>query len=70
MTHFFASEANGFIHLGLGADVDTETILQSFKSLAESSETRRYMQRLMLEKDLKSGRERVNSLINNILEKQ
>ncbi|BBG65161.1 N-acetylneuraminate cytidylyltransferase [Hydrogenimonas sp.] len=70
MTHFFASEANGFLHLGLGANVDRETIFENFKSLADSFETRQYMQRLMLEKDLKAGRERVNRLINNVLEKQ
>ena len=69
MTHFFASEANGFLHLGLGANVPAETILQNFKALVDSYETRSYMQKLMLEKDLKSGRRRVNRLINNILER-
>ncbi len=69
LTHFFASEANGFLHLGLGSEVDKTTVLQRFRELAESFETRKYMHTLMLSKDLKGGRKRVNRLINDVLEK-
>ena len=69
LSHFFASEANGFLHLGMGEKVDKKTILQHFDTLVHSPETRTYMQKLMLSKDLKNGRKRVNRLINQTLEK-
>ena len=69
LTHFFASEANGFLHLGLGTEVNDTVILKRFQELVESGRTREYMQNLMLGKDIKSGRKRVNRLINETLER-
>lgn len=68
MSHFFASEENGFLHLGLGKEVDKNTLLQRFVHLSENPEIRQYMKELMQQTDLKEGRHRVNQLIRSILE--
>ncbi|SFP89821.1 CMP-N-acetylneuraminic acid synthetase [Hydrogenimonas thermophila] len=69
LKHFFASESNGFLNLGLGTQVSNQDILSHFKILVESTSTRQYMQNLMHKHDLIGGRKRVNLLINQFLEK-
>ncbi len=67
LTHFFASGEFGFVNKGLGIDVNKEEILADFRELVESEESRKYSSELMLSTDLKSGRRRVNELIQKIL---
>lgn len=68
ITHFFATKRYGFANLGLGYNVEGKTILETFKNIVENIETRLYMSSLMKEANLKTGRYRVNTLINQILE--
>ncbi len=70
MTHFFASSQFGFLNLGLGYHLSESSIAQHFSELVANPTQRNQMHRLMLEVDLKHGRERVNQLIQNILEKR
>lgn len=68
LTHFFASEKNGFINMGLGLNQDSESILKQFKSLIESKEKRINANKLMLKQNLKNGRKKVIFLINNLIQ--
>lgn len=67
MTHFFASKEYGFRHLGLGADVAIQDIRGAFDELVDRPDIRRQMSRLMLENDLRSGRDRVLRLIEEAI---
>ncbi|MDH4142716.1 MAG: acylneuraminate cytidylyltransferase [Chloroflexota bacterium] len=69
MTHTFASEENGFVHLGLGRDVADATIAQAFIDLVDNGEERASMQRRMLREDLRGGTARVVRLIEEVLER-
>lgn len=68
LTHFFASSEFGFLNLGLGYKLSNQEIYNSFIELVNSYENRKYMSELMLKFDLKSGRKRVNKLIQNLME--
>ncbi len=68
LTHFFASSEFGFLNLGLGSNLSNKIILNHFKSLVNSYESRIEMSDLMKKIDLKSGRKTVNKLIQNLLE--
>ncbi|MCD6337430.1 MAG: acylneuraminate cytidylyltransferase [Candidatus Marinimicrobia bacterium] len=68
MTHFFASSEYGFLNLSLGYNLSNDELRQKFIALVESKESRSYMCELMKKCDLKSGRKRVNRLIQNFLE--
>ncbi|WP_319549667.1 cytidylyltransferase domain-containing protein [Desulfogranum marinum] len=68
MTHFFASEQNGFVHLGLGTNLSGDSILEAFRSLAESFCRREQMVAAMRKIGLRSGRQRVQRLIKKELE--
>ena len=63
MTHFFASEENGFLNLGLGYNIDEKEILKEFKRVVKNKDLRIHMNKLMKKKSLKKGRERVKKLI-------
>jgi hypothetical protein len=67
MTHFFASPKYGFSNLGLGCNVTDEEIMNEFIRLVESFEIREHMSDLMKKQDLKSGRKRVHSLIQDLI---
>ncbi|MEX0626931.1 MAG: acylneuraminate cytidylyltransferase [Chloroflexota bacterium] len=67
LTHLFASEEHGFVHLGLGRDVEEATILQAFRELVEESGMREHMSRLMLEHDIRSGKDRVLRLLDQVI---
>ena len=67
-THFFASEENGFVNLGLGKNVSKQHILQVFMDVAESYDTRKHMSNLMSSTSLKDGRKVVNSLIKSVIQ--
>ncbi len=67
MTHFFASPEYGFSNLGLGYKVTDAELEIEFLSLVNSFDTRKHMSNLMKKQDLKSGRKRVNSLIQELI---
>jgi CMP-N-acetylneuraminic acid synthetase/spore coat polysaccharide biosynthesis predicted glycosyltransferase SpsG len=68
LTHFFASEEHGFLHLGLGEDVTEQTILQNFTRMM-AAEKRMDMHRKMMQHDIRNGRKRVIKLIQELIEK-
>lgn len=63
MSHEFAEFQNGYINLGLGEQIDTETIFSTIDWLIRTPNVRKQMHDLMLTKDFKSGKERVLNLI-------
>lgn len=69
LTHLFASEENGFLHLGLGAEILPSEIHDAFVGLAGDYEGRLRMQRRMAKKDILGGKPRVIKIINELLEK-
>lgn len=69
LTHLFASEANGFLNLGLGATCDHDVILTAFTDLVANPRSRQAMHDLMLQHDLRGGRERVVALLEGAIMK-
>jgi CMP-N-acetylneuraminic acid synthetase len=63
LTHVFANESNGFINMGLGADVGKQQIIDEFVKLVNDYELRSEMNRKMLDVDLKDGFENIWSII-------
>lgn len=63
LEHVFAGFTNGFINIGLGDEVDEETICSTLDWLIKTKSVRKEMHDLLLEKDFKSGQERVIRLI-------
>ena len=70
LTHFFASSEYGFLNLGLGYNLENDKILKEFINLVKDYETRKFMNKLMLDTDLKNGRKRVIKLINEIIKEE
>lgn len=62
-THSFATMRHGFLNLGLGECIDTETIINTLLWLIETPNVRKNMHELMLKCDLKSGLERCKKII-------
>lgn len=62
-THDFATMQNGFLNLGIGEVVDTETIANTLSWLIETPNIRKNMHELMLKCDLKTGIERCKKII-------
>lgn len=67
MSHFFASEKNGFLHLGMGASAEPSAILQSLKKLYDNAALRKKMHEQMQAHDIRNGRKRVIKLIQSII---
>lgn len=65
MTHSFASEENGFLHLGLGAETSEEQIVEAFRSFAGDYKLRKEYHDRMLRTDLAGGKARVIDIIRN-----
>jgi len=63
MKHTFAQMRNGFLNLGLGVEVEDETIERTFKWLIETPQIRKEMRTLMLKHELRTGVDRVIELI-------
>jgi CMP-N-acetylneuraminic acid synthetase len=63
LTHFFASEAHGFRHLGLGTRIEPDEIRRAFVELVDDPDERRRRQGRMLDNDLRGGTARVVRLI-------
>ena len=63
LTHVFANETNGFINMGLCADVEKQEIIDQFISLVNDYELRLEMNQKMLSVDLKDGFENIWAVI-------
>lgn len=64
MLHTFAHMNNGFVNLGLGEEINNETIENTFDWLINTPYIRKEMRELMLKHDLKNG---IKNEINLIL---
>lgn len=67
LTHTFASEAHGFVNLGLGRYVSSQTIRGTLESLATDCEHRRRLYERMRAVDLSVGRRNVLEIIEGIV---
>jgi CMP-N-acetylneuraminic acid synthetase/spore coat polysaccharide biosynthesis predicted glycosyltransferase SpsG len=67
-THFFASEEHGFLNLGLASELTPGQVLTAFSELVDNHEARLHMRRLMLDNELRTGKERVLRLIERTIE--
>ncbi|MFK8038844.1 MAG: glycosyltransferase [Crocinitomicaceae bacterium] len=67
-THFFASNNYGFFNLGLGYNLSNEELFKEFTKLVNSFDLRNEMSSRMKNQDLKSGRNRVQKLIQEIIQ--
>jgi len=67
LTHFFASEQYGFVHLGLGREASEETIRDQFEDVLNRPDARRYMSELMRSTNVTGGRARVAALLRAVL---
>jgi len=70
MTHLFANEKNGFVHLGLGSKTPKKVIRQTFEDLVKNFNFRRKNVDLMQSERLRSGRKRVQTLIRRAIEQK
>lgn len=61
--HEFGYLQNGFINLGLGSEVEEDTIKQTLLWLINSPQIRKQMKNQMKKKDLKKGIDRVKNII-------
>ena len=61
--HTFAQMHNGFLNLGLGVNVNDDTIEKTYRFIVETPQIRKEMRELMLKHDLRKGIERVTQLI-------
>jgi CMP-N-acetylneuraminic acid synthetase/spore coat polysaccharide biosynthesis predicted glycosyltransferase SpsG len=69
LSHYFASEKNGFINLGLGNKLHESVVLEEFKKYIVNYEFRKTNSNLMTSNNLKSGRENVVSIIKQLIRK-
>ena len=63
LSHVFANESNGFINMGLGADVEMQQLIDQFVNLVNDYDLRVAMNKKMLSIDLKNGFENMESVI-------
>ena len=66
-THFFADSQHGFENLGLGVKVPVQRIEDMFVTLVNDAVLREKMQVKMLRNDIRSGRDHVLKMINELL---
>ncbi len=69
MTHLFENEETGFVKLGLGNNIDNDILLSTLKFLIGNENIRQEMNNKMLSYNLKEGKKKTLSLINNLIEK-
>ena len=63
LSHVFANESNGFINMGLGADVEMQQLIDQFVNLVNDYDLRVAMNKRMLSIDLKNGFENMEAVI-------
>lgn len=61
--HTFAQMENGFLNLGLGTEVEDDTLLSTFRWLVHTPQIRKEMRDLMLQNKLEKGTDRVIEII-------
>lgn len=61
--HTFATMKNGFINLGLGANVEVEAIVSTLKWLIDTPNIRHNMRELMLKHDFRKSGQRIKNII-------
>lgn len=66
LTHSFADEANGFVHLGLGRNAAPTTILASLVRLTQDDPFRQELRKRMLSVDLTQGRRKAARIVRQI----
>ncbi|MCR4923827.1 MAG: UDP-2,4-diacetamido-2,4,6-trideoxy-beta-L-altropyranose hydrolase [Lachnospiraceae bacterium] len=66
--HVFAGIQNGFINLGIGKNIDEQTIISTINWLIQTPKVRQEMRKLQLTKDFSKGHDRVIHLILNDLD--
>ena len=69
-THLFADKNTGFYKLPIAEKVSNEDILKAFLTLVNNIELRKEMNKKMLSFDLKKGKDKIISLIKNLIEKK
>lgn len=67
LTHTFAAEAHGFLHLGLGRDVAPHAVLRALQDLVADDARRLAMRGRMLETDVRDGRQNVVRIIDEVV---
>ncbi|PHR49232.1 MAG: acylneuraminate cytidylyltransferase [Fluviicola sp.] len=70
LTHFFADEANGFVSLGLGEEVESGEILVAFEGLLKDPNKRRFMHDKMKNNNIREGKSKVVQLIKRHIENE
>ena len=65
--HFFASEAYGFLNVGLGHEIHQDELMVVFMNLLNSLDKRNSMNQKMKKINLKNGRKKVIELIQNTI---
>ena len=65
LSHIFGNVENGFINLGLGADISEEDILKTFESTVNDFKLRQEMNKRMAKVDLKHGFYNIKKLIKH-----
>lgn len=63
LTHVFANPSNGFINMGIGADLEKQEIIDEFINLVNDYDLRVEMNKKMTSVDLKNGFENIWSII-------
>lgn len=63
MTHTFATMKNGFLNLGLGKNIDVDTIVNTLHWLIDTPNIRKNMRSLMLRYDFKNNMQRIKEII-------
>jgi len=67
VTHFFASEENGYVNLGMGENISATVILDAFKRLIEKPEIRQDMIDRMRKHNFATNAKRVITKINALM---
>ncbi|MBL4652965.1 MAG: hypothetical protein JKY53_08905, partial [Flavobacteriales bacterium] len=68
LTHFFASEQNGFINIGLGKEKSLDDIKNVFTELVSNYDKRVEMHSKMKKQNVLNGKRKVIKIINDLIE--
>ena len=66
-SHLFATQEYGFINLGLSKNLNNKEIYKPFLSLVDDYKLRKHISNIMLENNLKEGKQRVIKLILKVI---
>lgn len=68
LSHTFGYSQNGFLNLGEGKSLECNVIREEFIKLSESYAIRSRMNKMMAQRDVRSGRSRVKKMIKAVIE--